>query len=36
LLNISEHFAIKGKSSVGTILQFVLYTPLSTYNVEFW
>jgi len=29
------YLAINGKSSAETILQFELYPPLSTYNVEF-
>jgi len=35
LLNGSAYFAIKCKNSAGTILQFELYPPLFTYNVEF-
>jgi len=35
LLNGSVYFAIKCKNSAGTILQFELYPPLFTYNVEF-
>jgi len=35
LLNGSVYFAISGKSSAGTILQFELFSPLSTYKVEF-
>jgi len=29
------YFAIKRKNSAGTILQFELYPPLFTYNIEF-
>ena len=35
LLNGSVYFAISGKSSVGTILLFKLYPPLSTYKIKF-
>ena len=35
LLNGSVYFAIKCKNSAGIILQFELYPPLFTYNVEF-
>jgi len=31
----SNYLAINGKSSDETILQFELYSPLSTYNAEF-
>jgi len=34
-LNGSVYFATKCKNSAGTILQFELYPPLFTYNVEF-
>jgi len=35
LLNGSVDFTIKSKNTAGTILQFELYPPLFTYNVEF-
>ena len=30
------YFSINGKSSAATVLQFEVYPPLPTYNVEFW
>jgi len=35
LLELSDHNTIKGKSSVDTNLQFEVYPPLPTHNVEF-
>jgi len=35
MVMVLNYFAIKCKNSAGAVLQFELYPPLFTYNVEF-